>query len=265
MSRKNEYYTEDQYEQDQREEFVEEEAQEENVEYDDSQVEEGYEVNDELDELYDDVAENDVKFVYDLIYQLETRIEGAGPVRFNSKLRAMEAETWETCMDILEDLKRALPSAVKRGAWAYNRSDVVLQQTKEALAGQEIRFQQQMAKREKRMEEKERQAELRAKRIIEDAQRQADAMVRQGVIESRVSDEVARIQAEAENEANELMLQVEEECRKRLDNVSVTFGKMVRELSQRQEAVNASYDNMNNVMGKMIREVNGMRKQFEQE
>ncbi|MDO4357689.1 MAG: hypothetical protein Q4E13_14400 [Clostridia bacterium] len=222
MSRK-EYYSEDQYDAEQL--------------ADDEQAQ-GYPEPDEDD--YDDVAENDLKFVEQMIDFLRAELENAKAVPFSSN-RIVDTEK---CLNILDDLQDSLPAAVKRGAWVYGQKDEMLRkaqdETRRHIASEEIQFQQKLEKRERRMQQNEQNANNRAEKIIADAERRAANMVKEGVIASRVEDEVRAIRSNAQAQAHELQIRVEDECYKQLDGIS-------------------------NAMAKMLKEVNRMRAEFEEE
>lgn len=222
MSRK-EYYSEDQYDAEQL--------------ADDEQAQ-GYPEPDEDD--YDDVAENDLKFVEQMIDFLRAELENAKSVPFSSN-RIVDTEK---CLNILDDLQDSLPAAVKRGAWVYGQKDEMLRkaqdETRRHIASEEIQFQQKLEKRERRMQQNEQNANNRAEKIIADAERRAANMVKEGVIASRVEDEVRAIRSNAQAQAHELQIRVEDECYKQLDGIS-------------------------NAMAKMLKEVNRMRAEFEEE
>lgn len=240
--RRNKYYTEDQYEQDQREEFVDEEASE--TEYDelDEDMDERDQFSDELNEELDDLAENDVKYVYKIVDLLQDMIESAAPVRFNAHKRALEDGEWERCLDLLEDLRAAMPSAVKRGAWAYERSEGMRREaekaTKDFMVKENIRFERRMEKIERQMKQREDQAMNRADRIIENAERQAKEMIRQEVIEMGAEEEARQIIADAETKANELMLKTEQACRRLLDGMLGEVGNTLQNLSEMRKKLN---------------------------
>lgn len=222
MSR-NEYYSEDQYE-------AEERA--------DGGQTQGYPEPEEDD--YDDVAENDLKFVEQMIDFLRAELENAKSVPFSSN-RIVDTEK---CLNILDDLQDSLPAAIKRGAWVYGQKDEMLRkaqdETRRHIASEEIQFQQKLEKRERRMQQNEQNANNRAEKIIADAERRAANMVKEGVIASRVEEEVRSIRSNAQARAHELQVQVEDECYKKLDDIS-------------------------NAMAKMLKEVNRMRAEFEEE
>lgn len=214
MSRK-EYYSEEQYEQEQYEGTA--------------PAEDTY---DEAEDIYADEAENDVKLVYRFINMLRNELENAKSVPFSSA-RMVDAEK---CLNMLEDIENTLPDAIKRGAWAYGQSEEMLRkaqdETRRHMASQEIQFQQRMEKREKRMAQNEQNAENRAKKIIADAERTADNMVRQGVIDSRVEEEVRAIRSNAQAQAHEMQLRVDDECYKKLDAISANMAKMLKEINR---------------------------------
>ena len=213
MSRK-EYYSEEQYEQEQ---------------YDDTAAED---TSAAPEDFYDDDAENDVKYVFRLIDMLRSELELAKPVPFSNNRMVDTVK----CMNILDDIVDNLPQAIKRGAWAYEQSEEMLRkaqdQTRRHMASQEIQFQKRMEKREERMAQNEQSAANRAKKIIADAERTADNMVRQGVIDSRVEEEVRAIRSNAQAQANELQLRVEDECFKKLDAMSATMTKLLKEVNR---------------------------------
>ena len=214
MSRK-EYYSEDQYEQEQYDDIADTES-----------------VSAASDDFLEEEAENDVKYVFRLINMLRNELEMAKNVPFSSA-RMVDAEK---CMNILDDIENTLPDAVKRGAWAYEQSEEMLRkaqdETRRHMASQEIQFQMKMEKREKRMAQNEQNAENRAKKILADAERMADNMVRQGVIDSRVEEEVRAIRSNAQAQAHDIQLRVDDACYKKLDDISTSMTKMLKEINR---------------------------------
>lgn len=214
MSRK-EYYSEEQYEQEQYEETAMAEGESADVE-----------------SMYDDVAENDLKMVYQLIDMLRREMETAKNVPFSSN-RIVDTEK---CLNMLDDLEDTLPDAVKRAAWTIDRSENMLRQAEDEttrhIASLELQHQKRMEKREQNMDRLEKEANARAAKIISDAEKKAANMVRQGVIESGIEDEIRAIRSNAQAQANELQLRVEDECFKKLDTISMTMGKMIKEINR---------------------------------
>lgn len=213
MSRKD-YYSEEQYEQDQYEEVEEAEQDWEEV----------------IDE--DDDAENDVKYVYRLIALLRTEMENARSVPLVAG-RLVDAEK---CLNILMDLEANLPEAIKRGNWAYEETSNMVrkaqEETRRHMASQEIQFQQRLEKHKQRMAQAEQEAAARASKCIADAEKRAKHMVSEGVIKSRVDDEVRQILNNAKVKAQETLLRVDNECYQRLDAMSVTMGKMLKDINR---------------------------------
>ncbi len=214
MSRR-EYYSEDQYDEEQL--------------ADDGQAQ-GYPEPDEDD--YDDVAENDLKFVEQMIDFLRAELENAKSVPFSSN-RIVDTEK---CLNILDDLQNSLPAAVKRGAWVYGQKEEMLRkaqdETRRHIASEEIQFQQKLEKRERRIQQNEQNAKNRAEKIIADAERRAANMVKEGVIASGVEEEVRSIRSSAQAQAHELQIRVEDECYKRLDSMSASLSKMLKEINR---------------------------------
>ena len=193
MSR-NEYYSEDQYE-------AEERA--------DGGQTQGYPEPEE--DEYDDVAENDLKFVEQMIDFLRAELENAKTVPFSSN-RIVDTEK---CLNILDDLQDSLPAAIKRGAWVYGQKDEMLRkaqdETRRHIASEEIQFQQKLEKRERRMQQNEQNANNRAEKIIADAERRGAKRVKEGVTGARGEEEGRSTRSKAQAGADGLQAQAEDE------------------------------------------------------